>query len=171
MQNSRVTVGERSPAHDSPCSPTWLLVSIVWLPFCARCGEALLRSLRSSAMPRILRSLLSAFAVCRTAPTPSVSPAIRDLRVASRPVSSIVLQPRLHNPSPPFWTSAVARFNFAPAQLGGLQQVRFAARGTEYQPSQRVRKRRHGFLARKRTASGRRVLVRRRLKGRRYLSH
>ena len=50
-------------------------------------------------------------------------------------------------------------------------QVRFAARGTEYQPSQRKRKRKHGFLARKRSLGGRKILVRRMTKGRKFLSH
>ncbi|KAG8781846.1 hypothetical protein FRC15_008016 [Serendipita sp. 397] len=50
-----------------------------------------------------------------------------------------------------------------------LQQVRH--RGNEYQPSQRRRKRKHGFLARKRTKGGRAMLARRRAKGRKYLSH
>ncbi|KAF8532512.1 ribosomal protein L34, partial [Gautieria morchelliformis] len=50
-------------------------------------------------------------------------------------------------------------------------QARFKARGTEYQPSQRVRKRRHGFLARLRSRTGKKILARRRAKGRKYLSH
>lgn len=51
------------------------------------------------------------------------------------------------------------------------QQIRTKTYGNEYQPSQRVRKRRHGFLARRRCKSGRRVLARRLLKGRLFLSH
>ncbi|KAF8647155.1 hypothetical protein AX16_006986 [Volvariella volvacea WC 439] len=55
--------------------------------------------------------------------------------------------------------------------LGSLLQMRNAQRGTEYQPSQRKRKRKHGFLARKRSIGGRKVLIRRMTKGRKYLSH
>jgi large subunit ribosomal protein L34 len=58
-----------------------------------------------------------------------------------------------------------------PFRLADMSGVRFASRGTEYQPSQRVRKRKHGFLARKKTPSGRNILQRRRAKGRMFLSH
>ncbi|KOS16332.1 50s ribosomal protein l34 [Malassezia pachydermatis] len=52
--------------------------------------------------------------------------------------------------------------------LGG---VRFTTYGSEYQPSQRKRKRKHGFLARLRSRTGKKVLVRRRAKGKARVSH
>jgi large subunit ribosomal protein L34 len=51
-----------------------------------------------------------------------------------------------------------------------LLQVRGAKRDT-YDPSHRVRKRRHGFLSRLRTKNGRNTLKRRKLRGRNTLSH
>ncbi|KAI8805992.1 ribosomal protein [Cladochytrium replicatum] len=43
--------------------------------------------------------------------------------------------------------------------------------GREYQPSNLRRKRRYGFLARLKTLNGRKILKRRILKGRKYLTH
>ncbi|MCP8716356.1 MAG: 50S ribosomal protein L34 [Asgard group archaeon] len=50
-------------------------------------------------------------------------------------------------------------------------QQRFKSRGNTYQPSTRKRKRKFGFLARLRTVGGRKVIERRKAKGRWYLSH
>lgn len=49
------------------------------------------------------------------------------------------------------------------------QQIRGVRRGVDYQPSNRRRKRKHGFLARLHANS--KVLERRRAKGRKWLSH
>ncbi|EEB05480.1 mitochondrial 54S ribosome protein domain-containing protein [Schizosaccharomyces japonicus yFS275] len=53
----------------------------------------------------------------------------------------------------------------------GWSQQRWKSYGMEYQPSNIRRKRKHGFLSRIRTHLGRRILNRRKRKGRRYLSH
>ncbi|KAK9462721.1 mitochondrial 54S ribosomal protein bL34m [Lipomyces oligophaga] len=50
-------------------------------------------------------------------------------------------------------------------------QRRWKARGNTYQPNSLKRKRRFGFLARLRSKTGRKILKRRTLKGRWYLTH
>lgn len=55
-------------------------------------------------------------------------------------------------------------------QLDSLQ-IRCAQYGREYQPNNLQRKRKHGYLKRKRTAAGRKILEARKAKGRKWLSH
>lgn len=50
-------------------------------------------------------------------------------------------------------------------------QVRFVTYGQEFQPSRRRQKRKHGYLLRKSTPSGRKIIARRIAKGRTSLSH
>lgn len=53
----------------------------------------------------------------------------------------------------------------------GSVQMRFKSRGNTYQPSTLKRKRTFGFLARLRSKNGRKILTRRKAKGRWYLTH
>ncbi|KAM6107185.1 large ribosomal subunit protein bL34m [Pterocles gutturalis] len=52
-----------------------------------------------------------------------------------------------------------------------LQQIRTKARGNEYQPNNRKRKRTHGWIKRISTRGGIEVILRRMLKGRKSLTH
>ncbi|KAK7472901.1 hypothetical protein VKT23_001008 [Stygiomarasmius scandens] len=92
------------------------------------------------------------------------------LSVALRPAQR--LSEFTHQFARPAISSLVPKNAFVSPILRSLQpQVRFTTYGSEYQPSQRKRKRRHGFLARKRSKGGRKILARRLNKGRKYLSH
>ncbi|KAJ7084273.1 ribosomal protein L34-domain-containing protein [Mycena belliarum] len=114
-------------------------------------------------MPRIPRSLVQLL----------VHPPRLPALAGPRPLIAATV---LHNTPlrlarPQFVPQFVPRVSAPSPVLASLQQLRYAKLGHEYQPSQRVRKRRHGFLARKRCAGGRKILARRRAKGRKYLSH
>ncbi|KAI8998166.1 ribosomal protein L34-domain-containing protein [Gaertneriomyces semiglobifer] len=65
---------------------------------------------------------------------------------------------------------ASSPFNPALGRSSLLPSVRYVTFGNEYQPSNIKRKRKHGFLTRLRTLLGRKMLKRRMMKGRKYLS-
>ena len=63
--------------------------------------------------------------------------------------------------------------NFQPTwrPSGSVSLVRWVQYGNEYRPNNLQRKRKHGFLARQRTKAGQRILKRRKIKQRKFLSH
>ncbi|ORY47100.1 ribosomal protein L34-domain-containing protein [Leucosporidium creatinivorum] len=130
-----------------------------------------MRTPRSS----LLRSLLPTAAPVARLPTPvallpaSARPSLSTSSLSQlpyRPFSSLLTQ----RPSSSILSLLSAPSPFT-ASFAPQQQIRHATYGAEYQPSQIRRKRKHGFLCRKRTRNGRKTLERRWSKGRKFLSH
>ncbi|KNE71387.1 ribosomal protein L34 [Allomyces macrogynus ATCC 38327] len=96
------------------------------------------------------------------------------VRAGSLAATTSSLLPRL---APPALTPAAVAMRTplsAPMAYGpftGVLGARGVKFGTEYQPSIIRRKRKWGFLARANSKAGRKILHRRMLKGRKYLSH
>ncbi|GAC72352.1 mitochondrial ribosomal protein L34 [Moesziomyces antarcticus T-34] len=124
-------------------------------------------------MPRIspFRALVRLPTVApttRTLAAPIRTPALRANTTTYSPLLAR-LAPRTPLTAPPSVLALVAAQT--PAVAASAAQTRCVTYGSEYQPSQRIRKRRHGFLARNKTKNGRKTLMRRRFRGKAKLSH
>ncbi|KAM6310444.1 large ribosomal subunit protein bL34m [Podargus strigoides] len=86
---------------------------------------------------------------------------LRRASVLSRPLES----------HPSFQPPGACPSLTVPGPLWSHQQVRTKARGNEYQPNNRKRKRTHGWIKRISTPAGIEVILRRMLKGRKSLTH
>lgn len=91
----------------------------------------------------------------------SSSPIQQALRRPSTTTTQSLLRTSLSGAAPGSGSAQTRSFS-ASASLAGKR--------TTYNPSRRVQKRRHGFLARLRTRAGRKILKNRKAKGRKYLS-
>ncbi|KAL2007049.1 hypothetical protein VTN00DRAFT_8487 [Thermoascus crustaceus] len=144
---------------------------------CLRCCRALpsaVRATATAARPQIARL-----------PSPSASSA------TTRTFSSLLFQQQqpcqqssrissLLRTSPSFPSATTTTSSsLIPTQTPAQQQQQarsfsasasLAGKRNTYNPSRRVQKRRHGFLARLRSRGGRKILMRRRAKGRKWLS-
>ncbi len=124
-------------------------------------------------MPRLSFHVLKHAVSPTRIPTPNITgvvPRQTILQSLKKPASPFITllpfpHPMLLRPVP--LLCAFPTPTFSPVVV----HARHRSRGTEYQPSQRKRKRKHGFLARKRHPGGRKILERRRAKSRAHLTH
>ncbi|GAD96407.1 60S ribosomal protein L34 [Paecilomyces variotii No. 5] len=136
---------------------------------CLRCSRALPSAFNASsrvtAQSQILR-FASRTPSARTFSSllNSQRPALSIHRAHSPIISSLATNSANATaaPSAPLALTSQSRSFSASASLAGKRDT--------YNPSRRVQKRRHGFLARLRSRGGRKILLRRRAKGRKFLS-
>ncbi|TKY87729.1 hypothetical protein EX895_003310 [Sporisorium graminicola] len=122
----------------------------------------------TTALPPVASTSYARFATAPllTRSAPTVSPY---LRTALRPATPSLLSTTSTSSVLSLLSPSSSPSGVSTAALG--QQTRSVTYGSEYQPSQRIRKRRHGFLARNKTKNGRKTIMRRRFRGKAKLSH
>ena len=123
-------------------------------------------------MPRLGRTLLGSLRpLLRPSPCSAVAAPFAHTThaISSFAFARPSLLSSLHRPALSLTPFAPAHPSAAPAHAP--EQKRHTTYGAEYQPSQVRRKRKHGFLRRKRGRNGRKTLEARWAKGRKYLSH
>ncbi|KAH8428689.1 mitochondrial 54S ribosomal protein bL34m [Aspergillus melleus] len=122
--------------------------------------------IRCRALPSALRtfstSTLSRSSSQISSPLRSLSTPLSAFRTQTPSLASI--RPALPslNATTPLTSALQSRSFSASASLGVKRDT--------YNPSRRVQKRRHGFLARLRSRGGRKIIMRRRAKGRKNMS-
>ncbi|KAH6655037.1 hypothetical protein BKA67DRAFT_657000 [Truncatella angustata] len=119
-----------------------------------RASRAVSQAQTFTSLPTLRPSLARPAGTVFRSSTPTVSLAPSGVTTASEEVADIVAKSAISS-SPMF----------------GATQIRCGPRATLARSSRLVRKRRHGFLSRVQTRTGRRTLQRRRTKGRHTLSN
>ncbi|KAB8070492.1 hypothetical protein BDV29DRAFT_180808 [Aspergillus leporis] len=124
---------------------------------CFRC-RAVPSALRTYASPMSMSRYLKPTLTITTTPFSTISSPLRPMTNFNsiRPQPQQTLSTKL-----PFAAQQTRSFS-ASASLAGKRAT--------YNPSRRVQKRRHGFLARLRSRGGRKILLRRKARGRKTLS-
>ncbi|CAK7242976.1 MAG: hypothetical protein STHCBS139747_004482 [Sporothrix thermara] len=136
----------------------------------ASCVAAAVRTAMRVASP--VQTQTRAFSVLPRL-RPTIGPSLAVFRPAAAPSTIIPTTTTTTTTSVEAATAdivALSSISRHPALSGFASQIRCGPRPTMAGATRLVQKRRHGFLSRVRTKSGRKLLARRRLKGRKRLS-